>query len=530
MGRPASRDRLAEAAFALFDERGYEQTTVDDITERAGLGRTTFFRHYRVKEDVIFPDHDRLLALIRDRLLTSGPGSPLAATCDGVRLVLLHYLDEGDLARRRYALTSKVAALRDREIASVARYQRLFREFLDAHGEPDPLRAELMAAAVVAAHNHVLRRWLRAECADPLGEVDEAMRQVTALFAAPFGGASGTTVVAFRTGQDLDALLPALRRLTEGRLARGAPRCRAVPCMRAELPAMTAEAQRPLRLGTRSFPPEQLLIMAIVNRTPDSFYDRGATWDEAAALQRVHAVVAAGADIVDIGGVPAAPGAEVTAAEEIRRTVPFVAAVRSAYPDVVISVDTWRHEVARELCAAGADLINDSWGGWDERLPEVAAEHDAGLVCSHAGGLPPRNRPFRVEYDDVVADVLKRTLAQADRAVALGVDPSRVLIDPAHDFGKNTWHSLEVTRRLGEMAATGWPVLVSVSHKDFIGETLNAGRDDRLVGTLAATTVCAWLGGRVFRAHQVTQTRQVLDMVSAIRGDLAPARAVRGLA
>ena len=105
-----------------------------------------------------------------------------------------------------------------------------------------------------------------------------------------------------------------------------------------------------------------------------------------------------------------------------------------------------------------------------------------------------------------------------------------MLIDPAHDFGKNTWHSLEVTRRLDEMVAAGWPVLVSLSHKDFIGEALNAERDERLVGTLATTAVCAWLGARVFRAHQVTQTRQVLDMVSAIRGERPPARAVRGLA
>jgi dihydropteroate synthase len=286
----------------------------------------------------------------------------------------------------------------------------------------------------------------------------------------------------------------------------------------------------PLRLGKRSFGPGQKLIMAIVNRTPDSFYDRGSTWDETAAMERVHAVVSEGADIVDIGGVPAAPGAEVTVAEEIRRTVPFVSAVRAAYPDMVISVDTWRHQTARELCAAGADLLNDTWGCWDDRLPEVAAEYGTGLVCSHAGGLPPRTRPHRVEYDDVMADVLDRTLALADRAVALGVAPARVLIDPAHDFGKNTWHSLEVTRRLGEMVATGWPVLVSLSHKDFIGETLNAGRGERLTGTLAATAVCAWLGARVFRAHQVTQTRQVLGMVSAIRGDLPPARAVRGLA
>jgi dihydropteroate synthase len=285
-----------------------------------------------------------------------------------------------------------------------------------------------------------------------------------------------------------------------------------------------------LRLGKRSFGPRQRLVMAIVNRTPDSFYDRGATWDEAAAMERVHAVVADGADVVDIGGVPAAPGTEVSAAEEIRRTVPFLTAVRSAYPDMVISADTWRHETARELCAAGADLVNDTWGGWDERLPEVAAEYGAGLVCSHAGGLLPRTRPHRVEYPDVMADVLDRTVALARRAVSLGVDPARVRIDPAHDFGKNTWHSLEVTRRLAEMTATGWPVLVSVSHKDFIGETLNAGRDERLTGTLATTAVCAWLGARVFRAHQVAHTRQVLDMVSAIRGELAPARAVRGLA
>jgi AcrR family transcriptional regulator len=224
MSKQAARDRLAEAAFALFDERGYEQTTVDDITERAGLGRTTFFRHYRSKEDVIFPDHDRLLAVIRDRLATSSHSTALAAVSDAVRLALLHYLDEGDLARRRYALTSTVAALRDREIASVARYQRLFREFI-SDWMPDPtesasLRAELMAAAVVAAHNHVLRRWLRAESPDPIEELDEALRQVIQLFPTPTSQAAasdrGTTVVAFRTGQNIDALLPSLRRLIEG--------------------------------------------------------------------------------------------------------------------------------------------------------------------------------------------------------------------------------------------------------------------------------------------------------------------------
>ncbi|MER6633179.1 TetR family transcriptional regulator [Streptomyces sp. NPDC000987] len=225
MSKEPARIRLANAAFALFDERGYEQTTVDDIAERAGVGRTTFFRHYRSKEAVIFPDHDRLLELIRDRLATSSHSTALVAVSDAVRLVLLHYIEEGDLARRRYGLTSKVPALRDREIASVARYQRLFREFIaEWMGDPTTaasLKAELMAASVVAAHNHVLRRWLRGESREPVEEMDEAMSEVLALFPAPStregaADAGGTTIVAFRTAQDLDALLPSLRRLVDG--------------------------------------------------------------------------------------------------------------------------------------------------------------------------------------------------------------------------------------------------------------------------------------------------------------------------
>jgi dihydropteroate synthase len=289
-------------------------------------------------------------------------------------------------------------------------------------------------------------------------------------------------------------------------------------------------APGPLVLGGRWFPPGQLLVMAIVNRTPDSFYLPGVTWDEGAALERVHQMVAEGADILDVGGVPAKPADEVTVAEEVRRVVPFIATVRAAYPELVISVDTWRHEVGRAACEAGAGLLNDTWGGWDPELTDVAAEFGAGLVCSHAGGLPPRTRPFRVSYPDVLADVLDRVLGLAERALRAGVDPAGIVIDPAHDFGKNSWHSLEITRRLGELTTTGWPVLMSASRKDFVGETLGADVGDRLSGTLAVTAVGAWLGARIFRAHDVAQTRQALDMVAAIRGDLLPARMVRGLA
>jgi dihydropteroate synthase len=285
-----------------------------------------------------------------------------------------------------------------------------------------------------------------------------------------------------------------------------------------------------LRLGRHEFDDDARLVMAIVNRTPDSFYDKGATWAEDAAFDRVRQVVDDGAEIIDIGGIKAAPGTEIDAEEESRRVVGFVERVRASYPDVVISVDTWRAEVGRAVCEAGADLLNDAWGGHDPGLAEVAADFGASLVCTHTGGVTPRTRPHRVEYDDVVADAIEATVAYAERAVSLGVDPCGVLIDPAHDFGKNTWHSLEITRRLDEMTATRWPVLVSLSNKDFVGETLDLPVGERLTGTLAATAICAWHGARVYRAHQVTETRHVLDMVSTIRGTRPPARAVRGLA
>jgi dihydropteroate synthase len=285
-----------------------------------------------------------------------------------------------------------------------------------------------------------------------------------------------------------------------------------------------------LDLGARRFADDQFVVMAIVNRTPDSFYDRGSTYAEHAALDRVAEVVESGAAIVDIGGVKAGYGDDVDAAEELRRTASFVERVRSDHPDVVISVDTWRAAVARELCLRGADLLNDTWAGSDPAVAEVAAEHGVGLVCSHTGGLEPRTDPHRPAYDDVVADVIASVTGLAERAVALGVRRESVLVDPTHDFGKNTYHSLELTRRLDELAATGWPVLVALSNKDFIGETLGLETSERLSGTLAATAVSAWLGARVFRAHEVRETRRVLDMVASIRGSRPPTRALRGLA
>jgi dihydropteroate synthase len=262
--------------------------------------------------------------------------------------------------------------------------------------------------------------------------------------------------------------------------------------------------------------------MAVINRTPDSFFDSGATYRLDAALAAAGQAVADGADILDIGGVKAGPGDEVSVAEEIRRVAGLVGAIRDQYPDAVISVDTWRAPVGEAVAKAGADLLNDAWGGADPRLAEVAAAHGLGLVCSHAGGLAPRTRPHRPAYADLVTDVREYVTAEAARAAGAGVRPDGIVIDPAHDFGKNTWHSLELTRRTADLVATGWPVLVAVSNKDFVGETLGLDVTQRAEGTLAVLAVCAWEGARLFRVHDVRTAKQALAAVTALRAETGP--------
>jgi AcrR family transcriptional regulator len=220
MVKPPIRERLTAAALELFDERGYEQTTVDDIAARAGVGRTTFFRAFGSKDDAVFPHHEQVLVAVRDRLEAATPETASVAVVEAARLVLRHYLAEGGVARTRYRLTSAVPALRHREIASMQQYQLLFRGYVARwQGDrPDAgLRAELMANLVVTAHNHVLRRWLRGLVADDVAEAefDAAIALVTGMFegaGAPPGGSSGAIVV-FRTDRELGTVLPALRSL-----------------------------------------------------------------------------------------------------------------------------------------------------------------------------------------------------------------------------------------------------------------------------------------------------------------------------
>lgn len=288
-----------------------------------------------------------------------------------------------------------------------------------------------------------------------------------------------------------------------------------------------------LVLRGQSFDASRPAVMAIINRTSDSFFSGNRHADLDSAKRALDAAVEAGADIVDVGGVRAGQEGEVvTAEQEVERVVPFLEHARAAHPDVLLSLDTWRSEVAEEAGRHGLDLVNDTWAGNDAELVHVAARIGAGVVCSHTGGLPPRTDPVKVTYGpdplDVVRDVL-RTLAEgAHTAQQAGIPDERILIDPTLDFGKTTAHSLEVLRHTGDLAKLGFPILQALSRKDFVGEALGLEPDDRLEGTLAATAVAAWLGATVFRTHDVRATRRVVDMVAVMRGDRAPVLSVRG--
>ncbi len=292
--------------------------------------------------------------------------------------------------------------------------------------------------------------------------------------------------------------------------------------------AMRAAPQLALPRRTIDFA-DHVGVMGIVNRTPDSFYDKGATFAFDAAIGHARRLVVEGADIIDIGGVKGGPGDEVSIAEEVDRVVGFVAHLRELEPDVLVSVDTFRAPVAEAALSAGADIINDVTGLHDPEVLDVVAAHDAGYVAMHHGGQP-RTRPFRRTYrPDVVDAVVRHCAALTQRALDAGVRSDRLIVDPGHDFQKTTAQSLEVTRRLPELAALGFPVLVALSNKDFIGETLDAPIDRRVDGSLAAAVFSVLRGAHLVRVHEVGRTVDVLAMTMALLGWREPRIAVRGL-
>jgi dihydropteroate synthase len=281
--------------------------------------------------------------------------------------------------------------------------------------------------------------------------------------------------------------------------------------------------RRRLELGSR------VAIMGIVNRTPDSFYDGGATFALETAVAHARRLVAEGADIVDVGGVKGGPGETVTVEEELSRIVPFVEALRAVEPDVLLSVDTFRAPVADAALAAGADIVNDVSGLHDPEVLDVVVARHAGYVAMHHGGRP-RTRPYRRSYvPDLTTAVVAHCRRLTDRAMAAGVPRERLIVDPGHDFQKTTHQSLEVSRRLPELVALGFPVLVALSNKDFVGETLGVPLDRRVDGSLAAAVFSILRGANLVRVHEVARTVEVVRMTEALLGWRAPAAAIRGL-
>jgi len=267
---------------------------------------------------------------------------------------------------------------------------------------------------------------------------------------------------------------------------------------------------------------DRVSVMAVINRTPDSFYDRGSTFALDSAVESALRAVDAGADWVDIGGVPFGRGPEVPLDEELDRVIPVVEAIGAA-SDVVISVDTHRAEVARAAIAAGAHVINDTSGLGDAAMAGVVAASDAYLVLTHSIG-PPRAEKPAARYDDVVAEVIAFLQERVDRAEAAGVSRERLVVDPGHDLDKNTLHSLELTRRFEEFGLLGLPLLAAVSNKDFVGESIDRAQGERLEGSIAAMVVCILKGARVVRMHDVPQAVAAARMTEAILGLRPPVR------
>jgi len=270
-----------------------------------------------------------------------------------------------------------------------------------------------------------------------------------------------------------------------------------------------------LTLGDRALDlTTRVAVMGICNRTPDSFYDRGATYDADALYARAEALVADGADIIDVGGVKAGPGPEVGEAEELDRVVPVVEALTARFA-VAVSVDTWRATVARTAFGAGAVMGNDISGFADPDYLPAAAEHHAAVVATHIR-LAPRVPDPDPHYDDVVATVRAFLVERAERARDAGIPADKIVIDAGLDLGKSAAQSLDLLRASGELAALGFPLLLSASNKTFLGRVLDLEIDQREDASMAAAAMGVALGCRVVRVHDVARARRACDALAAV--------------
>jgi dihydropteroate synthase len=270
-----------------------------------------------------------------------------------------------------------------------------------------------------------------------------------------------------------------------------------------------------LALGDRTYDvTTRALVMGILNRTPDSFYDKGATWDFDDFLRRAEQIVAEGADILDVGGVKAGPGPHVGEQEELDRVVPAVEALRARF-DVPLSVDTTRAAVAAAGYAAGAVVGNDISGFADPDYLPVSAAAGATVVATHIR-LAPRVPDPEPHYDDVVAEVRTFLVERARRAEAAGIPPERIVVDAGLDLGKTAAQSLTLLQASARLAYIGYPLLLSASNKTFLGVILGLDITQRGDASMSATALGVARGCRIVRAHDVRGSRRVCRTLAAI--------------
>ena len=264
---------------------------------------------------------------------------------------------------------------------------------------------------------------------------------------------------------------------------------------------------------------DRTLVMGILNRTPDSFYDRGATFALDTLLRRAEHLVLEGADVLDVGGVKAGPGPDVSEAEELDRTIPTVEALRDRVP-VPLSVDTWRAAVLDAACAAGAVVGNDISGFADPDYLRVAVRHGASVVATHIR-LAPRVPDPEPVYLDLVGDVRAFLAGRADAARRVGLDADQIALDAGLDLGKTPAMSAVLLRETNLLARLGYPVLLSASNKRFLGDLLGLAIDERREASLAAVAYGVARGARIVRVHDVAGTVRVCRTLEGILGATA---------
>lgn len=274
-----------------------------------------------------------------------------------------------------------------------------------------------------------------------------------------------------------------------------------------------------LRLRSRDIDLEQkVVVMGILNVTPDSFYDGGRYTCEDEALARVEEMIGEGADIIDVGGESVRPGVDpIGLDEELGRVIPVIEKIKRQF-SIPICVDTYKAEVARQAIEEGAEMVNDiSALRFDPGLRKIVAGYGVPVVLMHIKGTP-KNMQDNPRYGSLMEEIVSYLDSSIKLAEEAGVDGKGIIVDPGIGFGKTTAHNLEILRRLEELASLGKPILVGLSRKSFIGNVLGLPQEERLEGGLAATCMAVWRGARLVRTHDVSPTRRAVDMVQAILG------------